>query len=104
MYSLTSLSRHIPKYGLVTAVKKSIIDDCFCVATQRIHWTLNYDTQRLYVSADCAVQSNASVNQWLLLHQRAGETRAHTDVMSLTAILRFSHTSDEWMSHSRRSR
>ena len=48
-----------------------IIDDCFSAATQNS--TLSY-TQRLYVMlgrlvGGGTVQSNASVNQQLLLHQ-----------------------------------
>ena len=44
-------------------------------------------------SPDCAVHSNASVNEQLLLHQHAGETcdgwAWYTDVMSLMATLTF---------------
>ena len=59
-----------------------------CCHTQRIHSTLNY-TQRLYVVFGCTVQNNASVNQQLLLHQHARETRAERDtqLVSPTAIL-----------------
>ena len=61
-----------------------------CCHTQRIHSTLNY-TQRLYVVFGCTVQNNASVNQQLLLHQHARETRAEhdTQLVSPTAILMF---------------